>query len=89
MSLLRLALLSAWARRFTLSVTVMAVALATCLLLLMERVRQDTRNGFMQAVSGVDLVVGGPAAAGSLWCCNRCSMWAACPTPCPGRPTKN
>lgn len=63
MSLLRLALLSAWARRFTLSVTVMAVALATCLLLLMERVRQDTRNGFMQAVSGVDLVVG-PRSSG-------------------------
>ncbi len=63
MSLFRLAMLSAWARRFTLSVTVLAVALATCLLLLMERVRQDTRNSFMQSVSGVDLVVG-PRSSG-------------------------
>ena len=63
MNVLRLAMLSAWARRFTLSVTVLAVALATSLLLLMERVRQDTRNSFLQAVSGVDLVVG-PRSSG-------------------------
>ena len=63
MSGLRLAFMSAWARRLTLSITVMAVAVSTCLLLLMERVRQDTKDSFMQAVSGVDLVVG-PRSSG-------------------------
>ena len=58
MRLISLAVQSAWARRFTLSVTVLAIALASCLLLLMERVRHDTRQSFMESVSGVDLVVG-------------------------------
>lgn len=58
MNLLVLAARSAWNRRFTLGLTVIAVALSTSLLLGVERVRQDAREGFQQSVSSTDLVVG-------------------------------
>lgn len=57
-AVLWLALQSAWARRLTLGITLVAIALASALLLGVERVRGDARQGFTQAVSGVDLVVG-------------------------------
>jgi putative ABC transport system permease protein len=57
-AILRLAALSAWSRRLTLGLTVLAIALATTLLLAVERVRIDARQSFTQSVSGVDLVVG-------------------------------
>ena len=53
-----LALKSAWARRLTLGITLAAIALASALLLCVERVRHDARQSFTQSVSGVDLVVG-------------------------------
>lgn len=53
-----IALASAWARRLTLAVTLAAIALASGLLLAVERIRLDARTSFSQAVSGVDLVVG-------------------------------
>lgn len=53
-----LALKSAWARRLTLGITLVAIALAAALLLAVERVRHDARANFAQSVSGVDLVVG-------------------------------
>lgn len=56
--LLRLAARSAWARRLTLGVTLVAIMLSTALLLCVERVRTDARQSFTQSVSGVDLVVG-------------------------------
>lgn len=56
--LLRLAARSAWARRLTLGVTLVAIMLSTALLLCVERVRADARQSFTQSVSGVDLVVG-------------------------------
>jgi len=49
---------SAWSRRLTLSLVVLSVALSTLLLLGVERLRQDVRQGFAQSVSGCDLVVG-------------------------------
>ena len=55
---LKLAARSAWARRLTLGVTLVAIALSTALLLSVERVRSDARQSFTQSVSGVDLVVG-------------------------------
>lgn len=55
---LLLALKSAWARRLTLGITLVAIALATALLFGVERVRQGARESFTQSVSGVDLVVG-------------------------------
>jgi putative ABC transport system permease protein len=56
--LLPLALRSAWNRRHSLGLTLIAIALSVTLLLGIERVRQDARDSFAQAVSGTDLVVG-------------------------------
>ncbi len=57
-AILVLALQSAWARRLTLGIALVAIALSTALLLAVERVRSDARTSFTQSVSGVDLVVG-------------------------------
>lgn len=57
-ALLRLALASAWNRRLSLGLTLLAVLLAATLLLGVERVRHAARDGFAQSVSGTDLVVG-------------------------------
>ncbi|MBS3936269.1 MAG: ABC transporter permease [Sulfuritalea sp.] len=56
--MLLLALQSAWARRLTLGIALVAIALAAALLLAVERVRHDARASFAQSISGVDLVVG-------------------------------
>ncbi len=56
--LLRLAAASAWNRRASLSLAVAAMALAVMLLLGVERLRDQAKNGFEQAVSGADLLVG-------------------------------
>jgi putative ABC transport system permease protein len=56
--LLTLALKSAWNRRYTLGLTMVAVALSVTLLLGIERLRHDAHEGFAQSVSGTDLVVG-------------------------------
>ena len=56
--LLRLALASAWNRRATLGLTVVAIALAVTMLLGVERERTAARESFAQSVSGTDLVVG-------------------------------
>jgi putative ABC transport system permease protein len=58
MILAKLALASAWNRRGTLVFTVLAVALATTLLLGVERLRYGVKTGFEQSISGADLVVG-------------------------------
>ena len=57
-AVLTLALKSAWARRLTLGITLVAIAISSALLLAVERVRHDARESFSQSVSGVDLVVG-------------------------------
>lgn len=49
---------SAWHRRSTLVLVVLSVALATFLLLGVERLRGDVRASFAQSVSGTDLLVG-------------------------------
>jgi putative ABC transport system permease protein len=56
--LIVLASRSAWNRRATLSLTVLAVALSVCLLLGVERLRSTVRDSFEQSVSGADLIVG-------------------------------
>jgi putative ABC transport system permease protein len=56
--LLPIALKSAWNRRYTLGLTLIAIALSVTLLLGIERLRQDARTSFSEAVSGTDLVVG-------------------------------
>ncbi|MBA4177444.1 MAG: peptide ABC transporter permease [Leptothrix sp. (in: Bacteria)] len=57
-ALLHIAARSAWNRRGTLALVVLSIALATALLLGLERLRTDIRSSFSQAVSGTDLVVG-------------------------------
>ena len=56
--LLHIASRSAWNRRGTLSLVMLSIALATALLLSLERLRTDIRSSFTMAVSGTDLVVG-------------------------------
>ena len=57
-ALLYIASRSAWNRRGTLALVMLSIALATALLLGLERLRTDIRSSFSQAVSGTDLVVG-------------------------------
>ena len=57
-ALLHIASRSAFNRRGTLSLVVLSIALATALLLSLERLRTDIRSSFSQAVSGTDLVLG-------------------------------
>jgi putative ABC transport system permease protein len=56
--LLHVAVRSAWNRRGTLALVVLSIALATALLLGLERLRTDIRSSFTHAVSGTDLIVG-------------------------------
>lgn len=53
-----IALASAWNRRLTLGLVAACIALATGLLLTLERMRADVRASFAQSVSGTDLIVG-------------------------------
>jgi len=62
-ALLGLAARSAWARRGTLALVVFSIALATLLLLTLERMRADVRESFAQSVSGTDLIVGARTGA--------------------------
>jgi putative ABC transport system permease protein len=62
-ALLGLAARSAWNRRGTLSLVVLSIALATLLLLSLERMRSDVRESFSQSVSGTDLIVGARTGA--------------------------
>ena len=57
-ALLHIALRSALNRRSTLMLVMLSIALATALLLGLERLRADIRSSFALAVSGTDLVVG-------------------------------
>lgn len=54
----RLAIFSAWSRRLTLGICVLAMALSSALLLSVQSLRHDARSSFTQSISGVDLVVG-------------------------------
>jgi len=56
--LAQLAARSAWNRRFVLALVVASIALSSFLLMGIERIRQDVRDSFAQAVSGTDLIVG-------------------------------
>jgi len=57
-ALLAIAARSAWNRRGTLVLVMLSIALATALLLSLERLRSDIRSSFAQSVSGTDLIVG-------------------------------
>ena len=50
-------------RGLTVVLTIVAVALSVALLLGVERLRSDAREGFAQTISGTDLVVGARSGA--------------------------
>jgi putative ABC transport system permease protein len=56
--LLTLAIASAWNRRFTLTLTVAAIAFSVAMLLGVERARYAAHESFAHSISGTDLVVG-------------------------------
>lgn len=56
--LLTLAIASAWNRRFTLTLTLAAIALSVAMLLGVERARNAAHESFAHSISGTDLVVG-------------------------------
>ncbi len=64
MKLLHLALASLSNRRLTSALTVVTVALSVLLLLGVERIRTEAREGFTNTISGTDLIVG--ARSGSV-----------------------
>ncbi len=63
-SLLSLSLRSLWNRRLTVGLAVLSLAVSVTLLLGVEKLRQEARTGFMQTISGTDLIVG--ARSGSV-----------------------
>lgn len=63
-SLLRLSLASLWNRRFTVGLTVLALAVSVTLLLGVEKLRHEAKHAFTQTISGTDLIVG--ARSGSV-----------------------
>ncbi len=58
MILLRLAIRSLFSRRFTVGLTVFAIALSVALFLGVEKVRTGARTSFADTISGTDLIVG-------------------------------
>jgi putative ABC transport system permease protein len=65
-ALVYIATRSALNRRGTLGLVMLCIALATALLLSLERLRTDIRSSFAQALSGADLVVGPRSGAVAL-----------------------
>lgn len=66
MPIIRLALLSLFNRRFTALLTIATLALSTCLLLSVERLRSEARSGFANTIAGTDLIVGARTSGVSL-----------------------
>jgi len=62
MTLLRLAWHSLINRRATVMLTILTIALSIALLVMVEQLRQDVRQGFYRSVSGTDLIVGARTA---------------------------
>lgn len=62
MTLLRLAWHSLLNRRVTVMLTIFTIALSIALLVMVEQLRQDVREGFYRSVSGTDLIVGARTA---------------------------
>jgi putative ABC transport system permease protein len=62
MSLISLAWRSLLNRRFAVILTVCTIALSIGLLVLVEQLRAEVRQGFYRSVSGTDLIVGGRTA---------------------------
>ena len=64
--MIKLALKSALNRRFSLCLLILSIAAAVVLTLGLERLRNQTRDGFGQAVAGTDLIIGPRGSASQL-----------------------
>jgi putative ABC transport system permease protein len=62
MTLLKLAWRSLLNRRATVMLTVLTISLSIALLVMVEQLREDVREGFYRSVSGTDLIVGARTA---------------------------
>lgn len=62
--LLRLTLKSMWNRRFTSSLTLLSICISVFLLLSVETLRKEAKEGFSNTITGTDLLVG--ARSGSV-----------------------
>lgn len=62
MTLIRLAWKSLLNRRFAVLLTITTIAFSIGLLVMVEQLRQEVRQGFYRSVSGVDLIVGARTA---------------------------
>lgn len=53
-----LAIKSLWNRKYSVSLTIVSIALSVTLLTGVERIRKESRTSFMNTISGTDLIVG-------------------------------
>ena len=58
LNLLKIAVKSAWNRRFTLFLVVCAISISTALLLSIEKIRTQVKENFINSVVGTDLIAG-------------------------------
>jgi len=58
MILLRIVLKSAWHRRTSLLLTILSIAISVSLLLGVDKIRKEAKNGFINTISQTDLIVG-------------------------------
>ena len=63
MSIWQLTLRSLESRRWTVLLTIFSIAVSVCLVLGVERLRNDAENSFTKTVSGTDLIVGARTGA--------------------------
>ncbi len=58
MTITKLSLLSLWSRRFTVALTILAIALSVALFVGVEKLRQGARASFADTISDTDLIIG-------------------------------
>lgn len=58
MTLLSIVLKSAWYRRSSLLLTILSIAISVVLLLGVDKIRKEAKNGFINTISQTDLIVG-------------------------------
>ena len=58
MILIRIVLKSAWHRRTNLFLTILSIAISIVLLLGVDKIRKEARAGFINTISGTDLIIG-------------------------------
>ena len=58
MILIRIVLKSAWHRRTSLLLTILSIAISVTLLLGVDKIRKEAKNGFINTISQTDLIVG-------------------------------